>query len=219
MRWCILAILSICLLHADILTVPLQDTGPISTIYFPEFNEEEGFFFTLFDRALGKLNSATIFLNVEGVVLEHYVTGPTDGRLIPFNFSQTATAEIQGFSTSITQYASTTVVGQICHSCGVGIPFDLHVGGAVPDPSLFSAWSHGLPITGTIFGQITVTPGPIIGDLDTALLTDEFLSQGGQGPIFTGSVTYSYTPVPEPRWIGPLWSLVVLVISAGRRPK
>ena len=116
--------------RADTITVPIVDQGPLVVNYDANFYGSPGYFqqdvlaWDAFDPALGTLNSLTIAFEISDTPCEHYQTAETQ-QYVTLNYNQTATAEVLGFSTSITLYASEQVRSIMCHTCGTGIPYDL----------------------------------------------------------------------------------------------
>jgi hypothetical protein len=208
-RVSILCFLTYAILRADTVTVstegsvdPITCCGSSEQLAVGTFDVSSEFpEVPTFDPTLGQLDSVTIDWEAQLLGYEHYLTVLLDGSLVPLNFSQTATFAVDGFSTTSTQSETVMVRNQICHGCGVGIPFDLKGQGVISDPSQLVPFITmepslpliGLPVSATIMGETGDDSGAFLDTFDGG----EFLD-GYSMASWTIDVTYDYTSVPEP---------------------
>jgi len=188
--------------RADVISAN-ANSQTITTTYYPGFSVHGIMSGPGFNPQLGTLDSVTIDWNAKIFGYEHYETGSLDNSQVPLAYTQTASASVFGFSGSASGTSSTMVTAEICHSCGVGINFDISGTGTIYDPATLQdfvgPWAFGNTSAG-VEGQSSGV---------NSYVTSEFLWPASNAD-WSATLSYCYTPVPEPRWS----ILIVLVFGA-----
>lgn len=173
-----------------------------------------------FNSKLGKLDAAFIDWSATINGREHYQTWPPyDFRPLTATYTQTATASIlidsaepQGFSETETLSLTETVFAQICQPCTVGSTFHLSGEAQIIDTAFFVSTGSNqfVPILAS-----SSEDGNAMTGNPSIIFPDAFLSGSGAG--FNISMTYEFTPVPEPATIAVLGTALMILAGFGKR--